>query len=542
MKTIKTNLKYLKYLFWLGPMLVLAGLTAGVVSASWGVVPLGLMILGIVILALWLLFLSRFEESPNQTGFWRRRSTQAGANALVATVAVLAILGLLNFLGTRYVGRVDLTENQVFTLAPETQQVVKNLKQPVKAWAFDPQQNTQDRELLESYRRLSQQFSYEFVNPNSQPNLTQQFEVKKVGDVYVQAPTSQRKQFVQNVSAQERLSEAKLTNAIAQVTGGSQATIYFLQGHGERPIEQSQEAISLAVKALQDKTYTVKPLNLAEATRFPPDANVVVLAGPQKQLLKGEVEALTNYAKQGGNLLLMIDPNANPGLDSLLADWGISLDNRVVIDNSRRVVGLGPADVTVTQYNDHPITKDFGNNLSFYTAARAVDVKQVSDVKFTPLLFTSDRTWAESDIKKQPIQFDPQSDRQGPLVLGFALSRPVVGTTPASPKSSSSPSPAPTGNANKDASKKEARLVVIGNSSFAADGFFSQAINGDVFLNSVQWLSQQEQQTLSIRPREAKNRRITFSSQQANLTAWLALVILPLIGFITAGVIWWRRR
>ncbi|WP_421656317.1 GldG family protein [Leptothermofonsia sp. ETS-13] len=522
-----------------------------------GAVPLGLIVTGIGILGLWLLFLSRFEESKTRPGFWRRRSTQAGTNALIATLAVLAILGLINFLGARYVWRLDLTENQIFTLSPETQQLVRSLKQPVKVWLFDPQQSSQDRELLASYRRLSPQLSYEFVNPNAQPSLVERLEVKKPGDVIVEVPATSRKQFVQSVNEQERLSEAKLTNAIAQVTGTRQATVYFVQGHGERSIEESQEAMAQAAKALQDRGYTVKPFNLVKTATFPKDARVVVLAGPQKALLKPEVDALNNFVKQGGNLLVMVDPNVDPGLDSLLAPWGITLGPWVVIDASGRAVNLGPTDVTVTRYGDHPITREFGNSLSFYSAARPVDVKQIPGITATPLLFTgdfvNDRVWAESDLKKQPVQFDAQSDRQGPLVLGFALSRPIGDPPKPSPspsptvspgaKASPSPSPSPSPNADKDtASKKEARLVVIGNSSFVADGYFNQVINGDVFLNSVRWLSQEEQQTLSIRPKEAKNRRITLNSQQANLIAWLSLVILPLIGFGTAATVWWKRR
>jgi ABC-type uncharacterized transport system involved in gliding motility auxiliary subunit len=570
MKTLKANWKYLKYLFWLGPMLILAGATAGVVSATWGAVPLGLVIAGIVVIGLWFLFLSQIETGAYQPGFWGRRSTQAGTNAFVATLAVVAILALINFLGTQYVGRFDLTENRIFTLAPETLQVVRNLKQPVKVWVFDPQQNNQDRELLESYHRLGNQVSYEFVNPNAQPTLAQQFGVKKVGDVYVQLAANQRQQFVQNTNDQERLTEAKLTNAIAQATSTGQAHVYFVQGHGERPTEASQEAISLAVKGLQDKNDVVKPLNLAESPKFPTDANVVVVAGPQKGFLKPEVDALTSYLNQGGNVLLLLDPNGNPGLDSLLTAWGVTLDKRIVIDASNRVAGLSPADVTVTQYGDHPITKDFYNKLSYFTGAQAVDVKKTPGIESTPLLFTSDRTWAESNIKQQPLKFDPQSDRQGPLVLGFALSRSVAKpasapspktspsptaspnaqaspspapTASASPSVSPSASPSPTGEANPAAAKKpESRLVVIGNSSFAADGSFNQVVNGDVFLNSVRWLSQDEQQSLSVRPKEAKNRRITLSGQQANLAAWSSLVILPLIGFGTAFGVWWKRR
>lgn len=85
-----------QYLFWLGPFLFIVGLTAGLVSEQWGTIPLAFLISGIVITGLWVVWQSQ------QSNWWKRRSTQAGTNALVATLAILAILGLINFLGDRY--------------------------------------------------------------------------------------------------------------------------------------------------------------------------------------------------------------------------------------------------------------------------------------------------------------------------------------------------------------------------------------------------------------------------------------------------------
>ena len=85
-------------------------------------------------------------------------------------------------------------------------------------------------------------------------------------------------------------------------------------------------------------------------------------------------------------------------------------------------------------------------------------------------------------------------------------------------------------------------MVVFGDSDFATDGVFDKQLNGDVFLNSVSWLSQQDEQLLSIRPKEAKNRRINLNTQQANILSLTALVFVPLIGFATATLLWWRRR
>ncbi len=505
-------------------MLVVAGLTAGGVAGSWGAIPVGMIVAGVAIAGVGLLALG--NTPSDQPEFWRRRSTEAGANALVSTLAVLAMLGLINFLGAKYVWRVDLTENQQFTLAPQTQELVRGLQQPVKVWVFDKQQNPQDRELLESYRRLGNQFSFEFVDPQAAPSLAKQLEVKNIGEVILERspnqPPNQRKQFVQAVNTQDRLSEVKLTNAIEQINSDRKSTVYFLQGHGERAIDGGQGAMDQAVKLLGEKNFVTKPLNLAESRKLPDDADVIVVAGPQKPLLAAEVTALKTYLDKGGNLLLLIDPtNPDPKLEPFLNEWGVSLDKRVAIDTSGggKLVNLGPADALVSQFGNHPITKDLQGNLAFFSLARPLGIKEVTGVKASPLLFTNATSWAESDWKSQPLQYNPPADQQGPLVLGFALTRPV-----------------------STEKTKESRLVVIGNSSFVANDLLEQVANGDVFFNSVRWLSQQEQSILAVRPKDAKNRRINLTMTQANLASWLALGILPLLAFGTAIAVWWKRR
>ena len=88
----------------------------------------------------------------------------------------------------------------------------------------------------------------------------------------------------------------------------------------------------------------------------------------------------------------------------------------------------------------------------------------------------------------------------------------------------------------------ESRLVVIGNSDFATDGRFDQQLNGDVFLNSVSWLSQQDHQLLSIRPKQEKNRRINMTQTQVTLLGWTSLLLFPVIGLGMAILLWWKRR
>ncbi|MFB2771586.1 GldG family protein [Pelatocladus sp. BLCC-F211] len=535
MKTISTK-KFWKYLILPGLFLVATGLTIGFVSESWGTVPLAFIICGAVVIGLWLIWQSQ------ESNWWGRRSTQAGTNALIATLAVLAILGLINFLANRYEFRADLTETKLFTLAPESKELVQNLKQPVKVWVFDVTQNPQDRELLESYQKQNSQFKFEYADPQARPGLTEKFGVKDFGEVYLES--GEKKQLVQVVNVSDRLSEIKLTNSLQQITSTSTTKVYFLQGHGEHQLTAGEGAIFQASQALSNKNYTTAPLNLIEKSTVPSDANVLVVAGPKRELFDTEVKALQNYVNQGGNLVLMIDQGTDPKIDNLLTQWGVKLDNRLAVDVSGNV-NLGPAVPIVTEYGQHPITKDFGNGISFYRLARPVITTPVPGIEATKLLITKPypNTWAESDLNNENLEFNEGKDLKGPLTLGVALTRKLpVPTKPTptpttSPQAQTKPSPTPS---NSNAT--ESRMVVIGDSDFATDNSFTQQLNGDVFLNSVNWASQQDSQPLSIRPKEPKNRRINLTALQANVLAISSLLILPLIGFAVAAILWWLRR
>jgi ABC-type uncharacterized transport system involved in gliding motility auxiliary subunit len=172
--------------------------------------------------------------------------------------------------------------------------------------------------------------------------------------------------------------------------------------------------------------------------------------------------------------------------------------------------------------------------------------------------------WAESNLNSPEVKFDEKQDIAAPFDLGVALTRkiteklkeekrettspspaPTIDAVPSpqkTPEANVSPSPTPTDSEKKPEVKTESRMVVLGNSTFATNSWFAQQLNGDVFLNSVQWLASSDEEPLSIRPKEAKNRRINLSPLQAGVLSWLSLLIVPLFGLIFAGVIWWRRR
>jgi len=528
------NLKSFKYIYWLGPFLTLAGITAGLVAGSWGAIAIGLVGAGVGLMVLWLL-----SQGGDVRSFWSRRSTQVSTNAVLSAIAVLAIFCLANFLAVRYNSRVDLTENRIFTLAPQSQEVTKDLREPVKVWLFETTPDPGDKELLENYRRQSNQFSYEMVDPQAQPGIAQRFGVKGFGEVYLER--GEKRELIQTVSPEQRLSERRITNGLVQISSDRQTKVYFLQGHGERPLEAGQGGLSQATDNLKDESYAAEPLNLADKAAIPDDAAVIVVAGPQRPLLAEEVTRLEEYLQRRSGLMLLIDPQTNPELTGLVEEWGVDFSDRVMVDPTAGRDGL----VTlITQYGQHPITESLQNGISFYPLARPLELGEVQGVQSVPLLVPNPRTQAQRIGADGNLQPNSATDPQGTLVLGVALSRPAATPSPSpspspspTPLTSPSPSPSPTPTA-----QGEARLVVIGNSAFITDGLFNQQLNKDMFLNAVNWLSQQENPTLAVRPAELTNRRILLAPAQQLWLVLTALLGLPIIGLVMAGGTWWRRR
>ncbi|MEL6383050.1 MAG: Gldg family protein [Cyanobacteria bacterium J06626_18] len=540
----------MKFLAWPGLMMVTAGLVAGSLS-GWQPLPIGLVIFGAGLVLLGLSF-----SGKTAGAFWQQRSTQVGTNAAISVIALLVILGLVNFLGVKYSTRLDLTETRLYTLAPASQSIVRELDRPVRLVVFDTVQNPQDVQLLEGYRRLNDQFSYDYIDPFADPVTAQAFNISQPGAVFLEVGEDRR--FLQTVGdpanpqtlgTPEVLSERQLTNALEQIVSDRTLTVYFVQGHEEYPIGDTDAGLQQAISGLEEKNYVVNPLDLTETQSVPEDASVVVVAGPAQDFLEAEVDALTDYLAAGGGVFLMLDPRTDAGLNSLLDDWGILLDDSLVLDLSGagQFAELGPAALIVTDYGDHPITQEFGNGRSFFPIARPVETRDLPSITSTPLLITNAQSRAESIADDGNLSFDPEAPPDGPYVLGAALSRPVETATTNTDVGASNADEATADADVADTEETppqaaEARMVLIGNSRFATDGTFEQQLNGDIFLNAVSWLGREGDATLSIRPKTVTNRRILMSAQQAWGLSIFSLLILPATGLALAIVMALQRR
>ena len=554
---------------WFAPI----GLTATIVGVglmlaglgSYLVAPL-LLVVGLLCALLWI-----FTHIPQLRSLFGLRSTQSNLNAIVSVLAVAVILIAVNVIATRFPFQFDFTETKLYTLAPQTKEIVSGLDSPIQVTVFSQSPQPEIRSRLEQLRQLnSEQFSFEFVDPDRNPTLARDLDLQARDSIVVAAGDRQEQFPIPSPLTLERV----LTPTLVQLTNQEQRTIYFVQGHGELALDPQPNAATLsqAIAALAEDGFSTSPLNLIETEMVPQDASAVVVAAPEVAWLPAEVERLQAYLDGGGSLLLLIDPIANPELNDLYEDWGLQPSEDVVVDVSQvsRALQQGPYISLVTRYGDHPITTPLADKglASFFPLARSLSARD--GVEATALLITSDRSWGESDLNSSNLAFDPDRDRQGPLTLGLAFTRPIQTATPSSQpgggepplaeSSQESPPAAPpdtelteeslTPNDGEGAAVEpedsaegaaEARLVAIGNAQFAADGNFGQLGNSDLFLNALNWLTNRSEST-TIRPKSPTNRRFNFTPAGLQGLRLLSAIVLPALALAMGAGLWWNRR
>jgi len=436
-------------------------------------------------------------------------------NVMSAIFGVLLVGALIsaNYIAARRPKQWDLTKDKVYTLSEQTISTLKGLRQEVKITAFFGASEGEGIELegrVRQYKQFTEKLSLEVLDPNKhfqeaeKANVTSATAriVVRSGDKDARAKDS---------------SEESITNAIAQVTRGAAKKVYFTKGHGEHgPADGSERGLKSFVDNLKGEGFVIDELLLPTIKAIPADAQAIFVAGPVAALLDPEAKLLKEWAEKGGKLVLLLDPGVQSGLEKMLAGWGIGVGNDTVIDPESQ-----QPEVAIAQhYADHPITKSRTAGAALPVVlplARSVAKTKAGADGWTvvELAKTGASAWGETELSRdQPVQYDPGKDTPGPVSLGVA--------------------------ATKGSGDTEARVVVIGNSSFAANGTYRFLGNKDFAINAVSWTAKDETK-IAIRPVRRTGNLLFLSVEQKKGIFLFALNVLP-FALLAAGLLVWQAR
>jgi ABC-type uncharacterized transport system involved in gliding motility auxiliary subunit len=361
--------------------------------------------------------------------------------------------------------------------------------------------------------------------------------------------------------------EADIANGILRVSQGAKQRICCLDGHSEADpfsieshdhlegspghthglgaqyILHERHGMAKARHALETMHYTVEKVALVQSADVLSGCTVLVVAGPKVPLLPTEVAAVRAYLLAGGNAFFMLDPFVRSGLEPVLQEYGVVLDDTIVLDPASHF-WADVASPAVTSYNRHQVTRELP--LTFYPGVRSLSPtpERVPEVTVTPLVSSSRNSYGKTTSNRP--EFDPAHDRPGPHTLMVLVSRrPVTsGDTAAlrlgrSDDSAAVHSDSQAGTRTSPADRS--RIAVVGDSDFATNSFFHILGNGNLFLNALNYLAAQEN-LIGIEPRTYDLPRVNLTNRQIRGTFFLSVILLPALLAVVGTAVWWRQR
>lgn len=452
----------------------------------------------------------------------KARQTKYAAYAAVYVLVVITIFAIANVLANRYNRSHDFTANKRYTLSDQTAKIVKGLKQDATITYFDQTTHfSQAKDLLDRYANLSPKVHVQYVDPDRNPQVARDANIRNYGTTVVQVGLKKEDA--------TGMTEQGITGAFIRDLKDTTRTVCFVGGSGERQIDDAdRNGFSQFNELLGKDNYQTKTISLLQAADVPGDCTVLVVAGPVRDYLQPEVDAIKKYVEGGGHALLMLDPPLKMGKDpiadndaltAVIQSWGVTLDKDLILDMNPigQVAGLGPQVALVTTYTPHAIVAEMKGTATGFPLSRSLEIKSGDKTQVDKLFDSSTTSLATTKLSSPSVNPNDPQNKRGPLTLAAA------------------------GTYDTDPPNVQGRFVVVGGSSWAANSFITFNGNSDFALNAVNWLSADED-LISIRPKEQEDRRVTITQAQMNGVRLFSQFGLPLAVVFVGVSVWWRRR
>ncbi|WP_407180040.1 Gldg family protein [Bradyrhizobium sp. STM 3562] len=468
------------------------------------------------------------------------------ANSLIVCGA-LGVIIAANVALYRHDVHFDATREGLNTPPQQLTDVVRELRSPLSLTYF---YNASDpnalgvRDMIEIAARNHPLLAFRAIDLDKEPGLARDIGVHSYNTAVLQA--GDRKVVVENVTDAARLGYAAL-----RVLRQRAETICFVTGHGEtfRPMPghyhfshletlrghdtpgagdvlvAEPEQLDRLQLALNEIGFEMRPLVMATASAIPTDCTVIAEIGPRTALTAGEADLLADYLRNGGRLMMLIDPQFPLEADlqsRLLTPLGLSSEPAIVIDPLNHF-RTDPDKVAVPYYPPHLITARLA--LTVFAQARPIRLSQPpTAVRANVLASSSQDSYlrlpsAVAGITVAAGEPTPAKVEHGAQALAVALEGTYPGASP----------------------DKHFRLVISGTSKFTTNEYFSYVSNGELSVAIMRWLAEDDASP-NLAPRTYSLPEIVLTSTQMRNTFIALELLLPLSTALFGVAMWWRRR
>lgn len=441
----------------------------------------------------------------------RKTLLQMRAASVVFVLLLLVVLVLLQWLSQSYHWRIDLTQSGRNSLSAASIAVAKQLSAPVTVTIFVGKSGTlrdDIRKRFLAYQKHKSDIHLEFVDPDINPDRVIRAGIRRGSEVRIRY-----KKATESLPL-SRLTEERITNALARLDHRGKRLLVFLAGHGERrPDQHDKSDISQWAEQLKKSGYKTYVQFLNEHPRIPDNTAILIIASPKKTVLKREVQEIRNFISKGGNVLWLMEPGGLRGMDRIAEYLDIEFHPGMIIDLNAALVTGSVYQIAISQYGKHPVVRGFRERTRFYHA-RAISLAEKSDWKQRRLLSTPATSWTEVGPLSKRVRFNRGVDIPGPLQLAVSLSR-------------------ARGN-------QQQRIIIVGDGDFLSNRMLALDYNLDLAMAMIHWLGHNDAY-IQIPTKITRDRQLNLPRYWIMILSVVFIFIIPL-GLIAGGTFVWLRR
>ena len=489
------------------------------------------------------------------------RNLRIGVGSLVILCLVFA------WFGNSIQGRIDLTEDKVYSLAPSTKSIFDNLDDYVTITLFESKDhpiNTaltardvndflSDLNARSKFVRVKHRYpdtnekdaeESEIVGiPPIQFNIQRQGEFQvKTGYLGMTIAYANNKEVIPFIESLDGL-EYKIASLTFKMLNDTKKTISFIN----LPSSKNNQNGMGSFISLLSQQYNVNVISSDELQSIQKLPDVFIMAGGSYENINiDSIQAIQNYINQGVSFLILID-TVNIDTNRMIAyqnefsgskyweNYGIIVKNNILFDtNSYETLPFSTQSGEVllpypywlrTPPLDSKSTGKVNSILFPWTSSIELIKPLINNIIVEPLITTSPTASIQYDYQdlSPGANFDASQGNTGIQVIGVKIQ-----------------------NQDKTTNKIPTRAILIADSDWISDYIAStNQSNFALGMNMVDWLAQ-EDKLADIRSKVIRERNLDWSSKgdffsHQTLTKNLNYVLTPII-FIMIGFFRYLKR
>ncbi len=481
----------------------------------------------------------------------------------------------------------DATRNKARTLSKESQEIVNQLKGPLKITTFcnildndfdigAPKSVKKDEELFKQYVRFKPEIELDYVYYYAPPvdrSIYTRFPDKTVEQIAKEVARKKRFNFRKLKTPDEvkavvdlEPEEYRFVRLIERGSGErSFLRIYddmfrqpgeveisvamkklivqpvkigFLTGHGEREAKGKGDqdysifASSLSFRqSMINQGFDLVTLRLDTINEISSSINMLLIAEMRTPLSAVEDKVLQKYIDRGGNIMILADARRQAAMNPLLRQFGVEIMEGTLVQPSETYLpNLITSQATGESKDFASLFKSMGGNKRLVITmpgAVALKVSEKKDFDVLPLLVTSaDKAWLEVqtvNVTEDSLSLD--------TLKGERMGAYITAVA-----------------ATRDVEGKQQRVLILGDADCFSNaelllqnrtGFVSR--NFALITTSFRWLSNDQFPLLVKRP---ANQDVVLKTETSHITPLKIVYIwvIPAMFAIVGVLVWWRRR